>query len=320
MNNQKPKKLTNIGGQAVIEGVMMRGPECIATSVRKADGEIVVVKKPYKSFAQRIKLLKLPVIRGVVAFFESMIIGMKSLMVSADYFDLGMDDQDYKPSKFELFLNKLFGDKFQDVLIFFSLALSMVFGIGLFVIIPNVLANLTFGKGGIFYKDGFMYNIVEGIVRIVIFFLYIALISRLKDIQRVFEYHGAEHKTIHCYEHEESLTVENVKKHSVLHPRCGTSFLLIVMIVSIAVFSFFLSDNFLITLSMRIAMLPVVAGLSYEIIKVAGRSENKLVGCLNVPGMWMQRFTTREPDEKQIEVAIKSLESVMVEDKEADKW
>lgn len=316
----KPKRLTSIGGQAVIEGVMMRGPESIATSIRKSDGEIIVDKKPYKSVSQKFRVLKLPIMRGVVAFFESMIIGMKSLMFSAEYFDLGVEDPGYKPSKFEVFLNKLLGDKFQDVLIFFSLALSLVLGIGLFVIIPNIPANLLFGKSGIISYDSFMYNVIEGIVRLVIFFMYIILISKMKDIQRVFEYHGAEHKTIHCYEHEESLTVENVKKYSTLHPRCGTSFLLIVMVVSIAVFSFFLSENFWITVSMRLALLPLVAGLSYEIIKFAGRSQNKYVCLLNVPGMWMQRFTTREPDDSQIEVAIKALESVMTEDKNADKW
>lgn len=310
----KPKKLTTIGGQAVIEGVMMRGPESIATAIRKSDGEIVVDVKPYKSFSQRVKLLKFPVMRGVVAFFESMIIGMKSLMVSADYYDISVDEPDYKPSRFELFLNRLLGDKFQDVLIFFSLALSLVFGTALFVVIPNVVAKLTFGS------DRLMYNVVEGIVRIIIFFLYIILISRLKDIQRVFEYHGAEHKTIHCYEHEENLTVDNVKKYSVLHPRCGTSFLLIVMLVSIAVFSFVWYENFYLTLLVRMAFLPLVAGISYEIIKLAGRSGNRFVCLLNVPGMWMQKFTTREPNDDQIEVAIKSLESVMVKDKEADKW
>jgi len=314
MKIEKPKHITSIGGQAVIEGVMMRGPESIATSVRKVDGEIVTDVKPYKSLSQKNNFFKIPVLRGVVGFFESMIIGMKTLMLSAEYFDLGIDDEDYKPSKFETFLNKLLGDKFQDALIFFSLALSMVFGVGLFVILPNIVAKVTFSN------DPFMYNVIEGIVRMVIFLLYIMLISRLKDIQRVFEYHGAEHKTIHCYENEETLTVENVKKYSVLHPRCGTSFLMIVMVVSIVVFSFFWSENFWITLAIRLALLPLVAGLSYEIIKFSGRSTNKFVCMFNVPGMWMQRFTTREPDDSQIEVAINSLENVIVKDKTADKW
>lgn len=311
---------TSIGGQAVIEGVMMRGPESIATAIRKADGEIAVETRPYKSFSQKVKLLKLPILRGVVAFFESMVIGMKTLVLSAEYFDLGMEEQDYKPSKFEAYLNKLLGDKFQDAVILFSVVLSLIFGVGLFVVLPLLAANFTFGEKGLFYQDRIMYNVVEGIVRIVIFILYIALISRMKDIQRVFEYHGAEHKTIHCYEHEEPLTVDNVRKYSVLHPRCGTSFLLIVMVVSIAVFSLFWSNIFWHTFLIRLALLPVVAGLSFEVLKAAGRSENRIVKALNAPGMWFQRFTTREPDDSQIEVAIKALENVKVEDREADRW
>ena len=313
MSRTEVQKITNIGGQAIIEGVMMRGPDSIAVSIRKSDGEIITENKPYRSVSQKIKLFKFPVLRGVVAFFESMIIGMKSLMKSADYFDLGIEEG-YTPSKFEAWLNRVLGDKFQDTLIFFSLMLSIVFGVGLFVIVPNAIAKLAFGK------DAIMYNIVEGIARLIIFFLYISLISKLKDIQRVFEYHGAEHKTIHCYEHGDSLTVENVSKYSVLHPRCGTSFLLVVMIVSIVVFSFFWYPNFWLTITSRILLLPIVAGISYEMIKFAGKSQNKFVCALNTPGMLMQKFTTREPDDQQMEVAIKALESVMVADPEADKW
>lgn len=313
-------KKTTIGGQAVIEGVMMRGPESIATAIRKADGEIIVETKPYKSIAQKFKFLKLPIVRGVVSFFESVIIGMKTLIVSAEYFDLGMEDESYKPSKFEAFLNRILGDKFQDAVILFSVMLSMVFGIGLFVVLPLFAANYTFGENGLFYQDKIMFNVIEGIIRIIIFMIYIMLVSRMKDIQRVFEYHGAEHKTIHCYEHEESLTVENVKKYPVLHPRCGTSFLLIVMVVSVAVFSFFWSEVFWETFLMRLALLPLVAGLSYEVLKVAGRSESRIFQVINAPGMWFQRFTTRNPDDAQIEVAIKALENVKVENKEADRW
>lgn len=314
MKNLKPKKKSSIGGQAVIEGVMMRGPESISMCVRKADGEIAIEEKPYKPFTQKFPFLKLPILRGVVAFFESMVIGMKTLMNSADYYDLEIDEENYKPSKFEEFITNLFGDKLKDVLVFFSLVISIFLGVGLFIILPNVIAKITFSN------DRFMYNVVEGIVRIIIFFLYVVLISYMEDIRRVFQYHGAEHKTIHCYEHEEDLTVENVKKYPVLHPRCGTSFLLIVMVVSIAVFSFFWDKNFWITLGERLALLPLVAGLSYEVIKYAGRSDSWFAQFISVPGMWMQNFTTREPDDSQIEVAIKALESVIVVDPEADKW
>jgi len=314
MENIKPKKKSSIGGQAVIEGVMMRGPDSISMCIRKADGEVAIEKRPYKSFIQKVPILKLPILRGIVAFFESMIIGMKTLMNSADYFDLEVDEADYKPSKFEEFITKLCGDKLKDVIVFFSLILSIFLGVGLFIIVPNVIAKFTFSN------DRFMYNVVEGIARLVIFFLYIILIAYMEDIRRVFQYHGAEHKTIHCYEHEEGLTVENVKKYPVLHPRCGTSFLLIVMVVSIAVFSFFWDKNFWITLAERLALLPLVAGISYEIIKYAGKSDSKFAECISIPGMWMQKFTTREPDDSQIEVAIKALEHVLVDDPEADKW
>ncbi len=307
-------KKSSIGGQAVIEGVMMRGPQSIATAIRKSDGEIIVDVKPYKSLSQKHRLLKLPIMRGVIAFFESLVVGMKTLMFSAEHFDLEEDQEDYKPSRFEAFLNKLLGDKFQDAVILFSLMLAIVFGVGLFILIPNLIAKLTFSQ------DRIMYNLVEGVARLIIFLVYIILVSRLKDIQRVFQYHGAEHKTIHCYEHEEPLTVENVCRYPTLHPRCGTSFLLIVMVVSIVVFSFFWSENFIITLSTRLALLPLVAGLSYELLKIAGRSENRIAQAFNAPGMWFQRFTTREPGQEQIEVAIKALEGVMVEDREADKW
>ncbi|MGE5474573.1 MAG: DUF1385 domain-containing protein [Ignavibacteriales bacterium] len=314
MKNIKPKKKSSIGGQAVLEGVMMRGPDSISMCVRKPDGEVVIEKKPYKAFTEKVKVFKLPILRGVVAFFESMIIGMKTLMNSADYYDIDVDEPDYKPSKFEEFITKLFGDKLKDAIVAFSLILSIFLGVGLFIVIPNIIAKLTFSS------DRFMYNVVEGIVRLVIFFLYIVLISYMEDIRRVFQYHGAEHKTIHCYEHEECLTVENIRKYPVLHPRCGTSFLLIVMVVSIGVFSFFWDENFWITLSERLALLPLVAGISYEIIKYAGKSESMLAEAISVPGLWMQKFTTREPDDSQIEVAIKALENVIVEDPEADRW
>lgn len=314
MSELNPKKLTSIGGQAVLEGVMMRGPESIATCVRKPDGEIAVEYKPYKSITQRIKFMGLPILRGVVAFFESLIIGTQTLMASAEYFDLEEDDENYKPSKFEDFITRTFGDKLQGAIIIFSLCLSILFGTALFVILPNFIAVL------LFENDRFMYNIVEGIARIALFLIYIVLISYIKDIQRVFEYHGAEHKTIHCYEHQEKLTLENVKKYPTLHPRCGTSFLLVVMVVSIAVFSFFWHENFWITLSERILLLPLVAGLSYEVIKYAGKSNSWLAKTVSVPVLWMQKFTTREPDESQIEVAIKALESVQVNDPDADKW
>lgn len=312
------KHITSIGGQAVMEGVMMRGPHKTAVAVRKPDGEITV-KVDENGTKKKNKILKLPIIRGCINFFESMVIGIKALMYSAEFVDL---EEEESESKFEKWLEEKLGDKIKDVVIYFSLIVSLFLSVGLFILLPTVV---TRGIEAIF--DGVAFagtktftSLCEGIVRMVIFISYLALVSQMKDIKRVFEYHGAEHKSIACYEAEEELTVENVKKYSRLHPRCGTSFLLFVMIVSIILFSLLPRTSILPRLLMRIALLPVVAGISYEIIKLAGKSKNKCVCILTKPGLWLQKLTTREPDESQIEVAIKSLTSVMPEDKEEDKW
>ena len=312
------KHITSIGGQAVMEGVMMRGPHKTAVAVRKPDGEITV-KVDENGTKKKNKILKLPVIRGCVNFFESMVIGIKALMYSAEFVDL---EEEESESKFEKWLEEKLGDKIKDVVIYFSLIVSLFLSVGLFILLPTVV---TRGIEAIFEGVAFagtktFTSLCEGIVRMAIFISYLALVSQMKDIKRVFEYHGAEHKSIACYEAEEELTVENVKKYSRLHPRCGTSFLLFVMIVSIIIFSLLPRTSIIPRLLMRIALLPVVAGISYEIIKLAGKSKNKCVCVLTKPGLWLQKLTTREPDESQIEVAIKSLKSVMPEDKEEDKW
>ncbi len=306
---------TSIGGQAVLEGVMMRGPKEIATAVRKSDGEIVIDKKAISSITSRYKFLKLPIIRGVVNFVESMVIGVKSLMFSAELFDVE-GEEGYEPSKFEKWLDDKFGDKIKDIAIYAAVALSLVLGIGLFMLLPTVIVG--FLKS--FVTQSVILNLAEGVVRIAIFLIYLALVSMTKDIQRVFEYHGAEHKTIAAYEHGEELTPENARKYSRLHPRCGTSFLLIVMVVSIVFFSFLRWDNVFYRLFFRILLLPVVAGVSYEIIKFAGRSKNKAVALLTKPGLWLQNLTTREPDDSQLEVAIASLKAVLTDNKEDDVW
>ncbi len=310
-------KKTTIGGQALIEGVMMRGPENIAIAVRKPDGEIVIDKRELKF--KKNKFQKLPVIRGVVEFFRMMVVGVQALMYSAEFVDVEEEEKG-KESKFDLFLKKVFGEKLMDVIIYFSVILSIFFSVGLFILVPNFLAGfLHFDKetfSGVVY-----YNLFEGVIKVAIFIGYLALTSMLKDIQRVWQYHGAEHKTIHCYESEEELTVENARKHTTKHPRCGTSFLFIVIIVSILVFAFTGWHNILINSVIRILLVPVVAGLSYEALKFAGRhSEHKFVKILNAPGMAFQRFTTREPDDSQLEVAIAAFKNVLVADKEADKW
>ena len=306
---------TSIGGQAVMEGVMMRGPKEIATAVRKSDGEIVIDKKGISSVLMKYKVLKLPVIRGCINFFESLIVGVKALMFSADQYDLE-DGESYEPSKFEAWLDRKFGDKIKDIAIYTSVVIALIFGVALFMLLPNVITGF-FSK---FVINTILRNLVEGGIRLVIFLGYMILVSQMKDIQRVFQYHGAEHKTIACYEHGEELTPENARKFCRLHPRCGTSFLLIVMVVSIIAFSFLGWGPLWQRLLLRLALLPVVAGVSYEAIKFAGRSDNRLVQLLTKPGLWLQYLTTREPDDSQLEVAIAAMKSVLTDNKDEDKW
>lgn len=311
MSEKKIHK-TSIGGQAVIEGVMMKGPHEMAIAVRKPDGEIIIEKKSVNALSMKYKIFKLPILRGVISFFESMITGVRSLMFSAEFFDL----EEEQPSKFDLFLERKFGNKLKDIVIYSSVFFALVFSILLFFMFPAFISG--------FLRKVIESNAVivalEGIIRISIFMIYLLLVSKMDDIQRVFMYHGAEHKSIHCYEHGEELTVENVKKHTRLHPRCGTSFLLIVMIISIFIFLFIKSDHVFLRLLYRLLLLPVVAGVSYEIIKLAGRYDNKFTRAISKPGMLLQYMTTVEPDEAQIEVAIASLKAVIPENKEDDKW
>lgn len=299
--------MTSIGGQAVIEGVMMRGPHKIATAVRKPDGEIIIDEKENKSLG---KIAKVPIIRGVIAFISSMVIGVKSLMFSAKFYDV--EDENKKEKKKET------KENMSDWMIYGSVILALCMSVGLFIVLPNVISNIFVPNKE---ANPVIYNLVESIVKIAIFLGYLFAVSLMKDIQRTFEYHGAEHKTIFCYENGEELIPENVKKYSRFHPRCGTSFLLFVVIISIIVFSLVgVYKNPFINLGLRLLLLPLVAGISYEIIKFAGRSTSKYITWLNAPGKWLQRLTTREPDEKQIEVAIAALKAVIPENKDDDIW
>jgi uncharacterized protein YqhQ len=323
-------KKTNIGGQALIEGLLMLGPENTAIAIRKPDGEIIVEKK---SLPKKSRISKIPIIRGAYNLFRQMIIGIKALMYSAEFFDVEEEEQKETP-KFKRFLenfwggrlkkfgdrvNKLLESKFQDVAIYMSVILSLAISVGLFILLPNVIAGfLKFNKEAL--SGVILYNLFEGLIRISLFLVYIILASRLKDIKRIWEYHGAEHKTIHCYENGEELIVENVRKYSTKHPRCGTSFMFLVILISILVFSFVGWHSMLVNILMRILLIPLVAGLAYEVVKFAGRCEWKIVSIINAPGMFFQLFTTKEPDDQQIEVAIEALKNVLVEDRDADKW
>lgn len=311
--------ITSIGGQAVIEGVMMRGPKEIAIAVRTPEGEIVIDKKPVSSIMQKLKFLKLPIIRGVVAFIESLITGTKALMFSAEFYDV--EDEADKKKKEEMTEEERKKAEAKEAkamtwAIYSSVVIALVFGIGLFMMLPTVITG--FLKS--FISNRVLFSLTEGVIRIAIFLIYMALVAQMKDIIRVFEYHGAEHKTIFCYESGEELTIENVRKQSRLHPRCGTSFLLIVMVVSIITFSFVSVDNPLTRIVTRLLLLPVVSGVSYEIIKFAGRSKSKFMKWVSKPGMWLQKITTNEPDDSQIEVAIASLSAVLTGNIEDDRW
>jgi len=291
-------KNINVGGQAVIEGVMMRGSKGIATAVRTEQGEIVVQKSSYTSYTKKNKFLGLPIIRGFISLIESLVIGVKTLNYSASFFE-----EDDEPSKLDKYIKKIFKEKSNDVIMGISLIISLVISIGLFFILPTLVASL-FSKMGV---NTMGMNIVEGIIRVLLFLLYVYLIGKMEDIKRVYEYHGAEHKTIFCYENDVELTPENAAKFGRLHPRCGTNFLFLVMIVSIIVFSLTGWNSLGERIMYRIVLLPLISGVSYEIIKWMGKSEGGLAKILSYPGLKLQNLTTREPDLSQLEVAIEAL-------------
>lgn len=296
-------KYSGIGGQAVIEGIMMMNRDDYAVAVRKPDGDIEIQKDKYVSITRKAKILSLPFIRGVFRFVDSMILGMKTLTYSASFFE---DDEEVEPGRFEMFLNRVFGEKLESAIMGFVMVLSFVLAIGVFMILPLIIANFFRG----FIESEHVMAILEGVVRIAIFIAYIKLVSRMEDIKRTFMYHGAEHKCINCIEHGHALTVENVRTSSKEHKRCGTSFLLIVMIISILFFMVVRVDGIWLRMLSRVVLIPVIAGVSYEILQLAGRSNSKFMDMISRPGMWMQGLTTTEPDDEMIEVAIAATESV----------
>lgn len=295
-------KRCDVGGQAVIEGVMMRGNKGLATAVRTSKGNIEIdIKENNKPITKRHPILNIPFLRGFFVLIDSLKIGMDSLNYSSSFFE----DENEEPSKFEKWLDRKLGKKANDVIMGFTLIVSFIMAIGLFVLLPTVIASL-FKVTGVSYV---VLNLIEACIRIIILLLYMFLISKLNDIHRVFQYHGAEHKTIFCYQYMEELTVENVKKQERLHPRCGTNFLFLIMIVSILVFSFTGWGGIVERLALRIILIPVVTGISYEIIKWLGKNDSKLSRIIAYPGIKLQLLTTKEPDDKQIEVAIAALKA-----------
>nr|WP_300091418.1 DUF1385 domain-containing protein [Sedimentibacter sp.] len=308
----KEVKKTSIGGQALIEGIMMTGPDKIATAVRKPDGDIEVKESNINQIFKN-KFFKLPLIRGSFVLIDSLVSGVKELMYSAEFYG-----DDYEEDAFDKFLKKVFKDKADTAIIYASVIIALIFSVGVFILGPTLLTNLA--KNVI--HNTFLLNLTEGIIRVSLFVGYVYLVSKLEDIKRVFMYHGAEHKTIHCYEHKEELTVSNVRKYSTLHPRCGTSFMINVMLISIIVFSFFGWPNPFMRLVIRLAMLPLIAGISYELNKYVGRceKENILTRMISYPGFLIQKITTKEPDDSMIEVAIEAMKRVIPANGEDDTW
>ncbi len=308
---QKACFRTTIGGQALIEGIMMRGPEKTCIVVRREDKSLEVKTESYIPRAKKNKLWGIPVIRGFINFVDSMAVGMKALTYSADIAFDGIEEE--APGFLEKKLGKDRANKVYT-------AISLVFGVALPVVLFFILPTLLTGVLDRYIGSGILRNLAEGLIRIFLFLVFLFSVSRMKDIQRTFMYHGAEHKTIYCYEAGLPLTVENVRTQPKEHPRCGTSFLFVVMIISILLFSVVTWSNLIIRIVLRLALLPLVVALSYEFNRFVGRHDNIVTRLLRAPGMWMQKLTTFEPDDTMIEVAIEALTNVIPEEKGSDTW
>lgn len=295
-------KMSGIGGQAVMEGVMMKNQDKIAIAVRKPNGEIEVKKDTFIGLAQKHKFFGIPILRGMVTFVESLTVGMKALTYSSSFYE----EEDVPPTKFETAFNRLFKDKADAVMMVLTVLFSILLTVGLFILVPFVGANF-FEK---YIESAVLLAICEGVLRLALFIGYVLLISQMNDIKRVFMYHGAEHKTINCVEHGYELTVENVRIQSKEHKRCGTSFMVYVLFFSIIFFTCIQVENLLMKMVLRLLLVPVIAGVSYEFIRLAGKSNSKIMHILSRPGMWVQGLTTKEPDDAMIEVAIRSVEEV----------
>lgn len=294
---------SGIGGQAVLEGIMMKNKEKYSVAVRKPDGQIEVRTEVYRSIAGDSKWAKLPLIRGVVNFIDSLILGMESLSYSASFYD---DEEEQEPGKFEKLLVKLFGEKAEKVVMGCTVAFSVIMAVAIFMVLPYYISDIFRN----FIVSNTLLAVLEGVIRLGLFTLYVVLISCMKDIKRTYMYHGAEHKCINCIERGRELNVKNVRKSSRYHARCGTSFLFIVMVISIVFFIFIRVDSPILRVVFRILLVPVIAGVSYEFIRLAGRTDNPLMKVLSLPGKAMQKLTTREPDDDMIEVAIAAVEAV----------
>lgn len=321
MRKVSTKKITSIGGSALIEGIMMRGPKRTTVCVRTGKNEIYSEDIKITTIPEKCKLFKLPLLRGIAGLIDSMRLSYKSLMLSADKAVEAGEVEEEEPSKFEKWLDEKFGDKLVKVIMVFASILGVALAVGLFFFLPSFLFDLTANVVPVFQGDGegavFWKSVFEGVLKIALFLGYIVLCSQMTEMKRVFMYHGAEHKTIFCYENEEELTVENVRKQIRFHPRCGTSFMVLMLIVGIVIGLFipvapfgigFLRPVF------KILLLPVSCGVGYELIKICGKHDNAFTRIIAAPGLWAQRITTKEPDDKMIEVAIEAMKAVIPDD------
>lgn len=301
MARKKKNCYSGIGGQAVLEGIMMKNGEKYAVAVRKPDGDISVELENFQGVLHGNKLKEIPFVRGIFQFADSMILGTRALNDSAAFYE-----EEEEESKFDKAVNQVTGGRAEKVMTVLVTLISIVLAVGIFVVLPYVISSFFEG----YIRNRSVLTILEGILRIAIFIVYVVAIGRMQDIRRLYQYHGAEHKCINCIEKGRPLTVHNVMRSSRLHKRCGTSFIFFVLLVSIVLFFFIRVDNVLQKVLLRLALMPVVAGISYEIIRLAGRSDNVLVKVLSAPGMLIQKLTTKEPDESMVEVAIASVEAV----------
>ncbi len=318
MKREKTKRITSIGGQALMEGIMMRGPLKSTVGVRRTDGSIELEEIKPLNLTQKYKILRLPILRGVAGMIDSLVTGNKALMMSADKMIEGEEAAgiEEEPSKLDLWLDKHFGEKAVGVIMGISTVVAVLFCVAVFVFVPTWLFNLLANAVPALNDHMIWRSAFEGILRIVLFLIYMALVTLNKDIKRVFQYHGAEHKTIFCYEHGLELNVENVRKQTRFHPRCGTSFIVLMLIVGILIGLFIPFTNVWLRSAVKILLLPVTVGIGYELIRICGRHDNIITRIIAAPGVWMQHLTTKEPKDEMIEVAIAAMKDVIPENGE----
>lgn len=316
MKREKTKLVTSIGGQALMEGIMMRGPKKTTVAVRKSDGTIELEEVKPLDWAKKYKILRIPIIRGIVNLIDSLVTGNKALMLSADKALDGEEVPEEELSKFDKWLDEHFGDKIVNVIMVVSMVVAIAFCVGVFFFVPTFLFNLLSSVLPFLNDQMIWRSAFEGIIRIILFLIYMSLCTLNKDVKRVFQYHGAEHKTIFCYEYGLDLTVENVRKQIRFHPRCGTSFIVLMLIVGILIGLFIPFTDVWLRSSVKILLLPLTVGIGYELIKICGRHDNIITRIIAAPGVWMQHITTKEPADDMIEVAIQAMKDVIPENGE----